>query len=409
MRILIHDFAGHPFQVQLSRELARRGHVVMHAFPLGLPGPKGRLSKSPGDPDRFSVHPIPLSATFSKYSPLKRLISQRRYASDLKALIRSESPDVVLSGNTPIDIQAELSWQCRRLGVGFVHWVQDVYYHAIHFFFRRKFGGLAALFSFPFEQLEKSVARKSDGVVVISPSFRDIMAKWNVQEDKISVLENWAPLDEVTNLQRNNDWSAAQSLNGKTVFLYSGSMGLKHRPDLIYKMAECLDHSCKVVAVTEGVGRAYLESRPRRENLLLLDFQPYDKLSSVLATADVLVATLEPDAGIFAVPSKILAYLCAGRPIVLFAPESNLAARVIKRSGAGVVVNPADPKACMDAVALLASDPELRVRLGRNARSYAEKTFDIETISAAFEERLIEVSRRSPAKVPALEKGAVEA
>src|SRR5690606_16872473 len=26
MRILVHDFAGHPFQVQLSRSLARRGH-----------------------------------------------------------------------------------------------------------------------------------------------------------------------------------------------------------------------------------------------------------------------------------------------------------------------------------------------------------------------------------------------
>ena len=28
MNILLHDFAGHPFQAQLSRELARRGHRV---------------------------------------------------------------------------------------------------------------------------------------------------------------------------------------------------------------------------------------------------------------------------------------------------------------------------------------------------------------------------------------------
>lgn len=408
MRILIHDFAGHPFQVQLSRELARRGHVVMHTFPLGLPGPKGRLDKSLDDPDRFSIHPIPLSATFSKYSPLKRLISQRRYSRDLKALIRSESPDVVLSGNTPIDIQAELSWQCRRLGIGFVHWVQDVYYHAIHFFFRKKVGAFATLLSLPFEQLEKWVARNSGGVVVISPSFGEIMEKWGVLGNKISVFENWAPLDEVTNLERNNDWSAAHGLNEKTVFLYSGSMGLKHRPDLLYKMAERLDDSCKVVVVTEGVGRAYLESQPRRENLLLLDFQPYDKLPSVLATADVLVATLEPNAGVFAVPSKILAYLCAGRPVMLSAPESNLAARVIKRSSAGMVVDPADLTAWIDTAALLASDPELRVQLGKNARSYAEKAFDIETIAAAFEKKLAEVSLQIPGRVPVLENGAVE-
>jgi len=30
MRIGIHDFSGHPFQVQLSRELASRGHEVVH-------------------------------------------------------------------------------------------------------------------------------------------------------------------------------------------------------------------------------------------------------------------------------------------------------------------------------------------------------------------------------------------
>ena len=30
MRILVHDFSGHPFQMQLSRELARRGHDVLH-------------------------------------------------------------------------------------------------------------------------------------------------------------------------------------------------------------------------------------------------------------------------------------------------------------------------------------------------------------------------------------------
>ena len=114
MRILIHDFAGHPFQIQLSRELARRGHIVTHAYPLGLPGPKGRLARSAEDPEGFNVQPIALSGSFRKYAPLRRLFAQRRYARDLKALVSSEKPDVVLSGNTPIDIQCELLWWCRR-------------------------------------------------------------------------------------------------------------------------------------------------------------------------------------------------------------------------------------------------------------------------------------------------------
>ena len=36
MRILVHDYAGHPFQVQLSRALAQRGHDVLHAYCASL-------------------------------------------------------------------------------------------------------------------------------------------------------------------------------------------------------------------------------------------------------------------------------------------------------------------------------------------------------------------------------------
>ena len=32
MRIVVHDYAGHPNQVYLSRELARRGHQVLHLY-----------------------------------------------------------------------------------------------------------------------------------------------------------------------------------------------------------------------------------------------------------------------------------------------------------------------------------------------------------------------------------------
>ena len=40
MKILIHDFAGHPFQMTLSRELANRGHDITHAYFAGDTGPK---------------------------------------------------------------------------------------------------------------------------------------------------------------------------------------------------------------------------------------------------------------------------------------------------------------------------------------------------------------------------------
>jgi glycosyltransferase involved in cell wall biosynthesis len=189
-------------------------------------------------------------------------------------------------------------------------------------------------------------------------------------------------------LARTNAWSREHGLDSRVVFLYSGTLGMKHRPDLIYQLAESLDSSCAVVVITEGPGREYLEKMPKRENLLLLDFQPYDRVPEVLASADVLLATLEADAGQFAVPSKVLSYLCAGRPLLLAAPGTNLAASIVERSGAGFVVDPDRPEEWIEAARLLAGDARLRASLGASARRYAEHEFEISRIAARFEEVL---------------------
>jgi colanic acid biosynthesis glycosyl transferase WcaI len=403
MHCLVHDFAGHPFQVQLSRQLALQGHQVMHVYPAGLPGPKGRLTKSADDPDRLSIVAIPLSRHFRKYSPFHRFIAHREYASALKKLISTEAPEVVLSGNTPIDIQGELLWCCRKRGIGFVHWVQDVYYRAVEFVLRRRLGAYSKVLSAPLKLLEKTIVARSDSVIVISPAFRDAMVKFGMVESKLTVIENWAPLDEIPLVSHENAWSQAHGLGTKPVLLYSGTLGLKHRPDLLYLLAQKLNGICRVVVLTDGFGKEYLEKRPPLDDLVILGFQPYTRLPEVLASADVLLATLEADAGQFAVPSKILTYLCAGRPILLAGPKNNLAADIIERSKAGIVVDSDDAAAWVTSAQKLVANPAYRSELGTNARRYAEQTFDIAKIATGFERVLssaIGKSTRTPAASP---------
>ena len=113
MNCLIHDFAGHSFQIQLSRELAGRGHHVTHVYPTGLQGPKGRLEAADTDSPRLEILGVPLQRSFRKYSPWRRLAAQRRYALDLRHIVASRRFDVMLSGNTPVDVQFDLLGHCR--------------------------------------------------------------------------------------------------------------------------------------------------------------------------------------------------------------------------------------------------------------------------------------------------------
>ena len=120
-------------------------------------------------------------------------------------------------------------------------------------------------------------------------------------------------------------------------------------------------------------------------NLVLMDFQPFEDLPNVLASAAVLLAILEVDGGVFAVQSKVLSYLCAGRPIVLACPGENLAARIVKESRAGVVVRPDDPGAFTREALSLLDDRARSERCSENGVKYAAWQFDIGYIGTRFE------------------------
>ena len=71
-RVSVHDFSGHPFQVQLTRGLARLGMNARHVFSASFQTPKGDVKKPDGDAVSFDVVPLSLSAPFAQDSYLKR-------------------------------------------------------------------------------------------------------------------------------------------------------------------------------------------------------------------------------------------------------------------------------------------------------------------------------------------------
>ena len=142
------------------------------------------------------------------------------------------------------------------------------------------------------------------------------------------------------------------------------------------------------MVVSEGIGRDYLESRKRADsltNLVLLDFQDSAELPAMLSAADVLVALLDSDCGRFSVPSKVLVYLSAARPVLIVAPEVNLAARTVVNAGAGLCVPPTDPMALTESARRFALNPLLRAQMGARARTHAELHFCIDEIANKFD------------------------
>jgi len=388
MRILHLDYPGHAFPVQLSRALAAKGHDVLHVYSTAFQAPKGPLQSRASDWPRLGVHGLELGAPFAKYSFIRRLAQERRIGRMVADEIVRYRPSVVLSANAPLDVQAASFTATRSLGAGYVFWMQDIYSEAIGRILRAKLPGPGHLIGLRYRALERRLVRRADHTVVITDDFLPILQRWGVARANVSVIENWAVREELPPTPRDNKWAAEHGLIGKSVFLYSGTLGLKHDPGLLLELARRFGGrtDMRVVVVSEGPGADWLKARAAGlDGLLVVPFQPFERLAEVVASGDVLLAVLEPDAGVFSVPSKVLTYLCAGRPILAAVPAENLAGRIIVRNRAGLVVPPGDTAAFLAAAERLAGDPALRAELANNALDYALRTFDIDAVAARFE------------------------
>lgn len=391
LRIVVHDYSGHPFQVQLSRELAGRGHDVLHLHCPSYRSGKGALERAPRDPQTLEIEPVALDGSFDKYSPVRRFRQEREYGRRLAARVRQARPDVLLSSNTPLFAQQTLLSVCRR--VPFVFWQQDIYSVAMKREAERRLPLIGRRVGDSFVAIERRMLDRSGAVVTIAEDFRSEILRWGVPAGKVHVIENWAPLEELPERPRDNEWSRAHGLADKRVFLYSGTLGLKHDPELLVQLARGFrdETDVRVVVCSEGTTADSLAAEGP-ENLIVLCFQPYEQLPDVLAAGEVLLAILEAGAGSFAVPSKVLSYHCAGRAILAAVPAQNLAGRIVSENETGIVVDPDDRAAFLAAARRLLGDSELRERMGRQARAYAERTFDIVTIGDRFEQVLESVA-----------------
>ena len=393
MRIVVHDYAGHAFPTSLSRALAARGHEVVHAFASSLQTPRGDLVRKPGDSPTLEFREIQMNPEYVryKYSFRRRRNMEVCYGKEVAKFITAWKPDAVLSGNTPTETQEPITRAAIADGGRFYYWVQDFYSLAVDKILRRKIPVAGGWVGSWYRHLDRRQFQRSSKIIAITEDFTPILSsEFGVDPSQVAVIPNWALIEEIPVLPKDNPWSRRHALHDKFVYLYSGTIGMKHNPAMLLELARrhAENPEVRVVIVSEGIGAEWLRKEgaaAKLPNLIILPYQPFQDLPAVLASGDVLVGILEEEAGTFSVPSKTLSYLCAGRPLLLAIPLDNLAARITRNHKAGLTVAPGDLEGFLAAASELHQSEILRAELATNARAYAEETFPIEKTAAIFD------------------------
>lgn len=397
MLVTLHDFSGHPFQAELSRKLAGLGHEVEHVFAEQYVSGKGHLARQPGDSPSLAFTGLALDIAFKKYSPLARLRFEWKYGRAWVKRLKAAPSDVVIACNLPLISMFLFVRHARRARLPYVMWHQDIYSAGLADELKRKLPApLASLGGWVFERIENHCARHASHVVAIGDAFKEVYPGWKVNPDNVSVIPNWAPLDKVFPVERANPRSADLFPDEDALrLIYAGTLGRKHNPRLLTDVLESVidqGSSASMVVISEGEAADELAqiALTRKLPLRVLPFQPAEDLPLVLSSADVLVALLEPDATRFSIPSKVLSYMAAGRPILGLMPADNPAAVDIVDSG-GFVADPTDAGAAAASAWLadLSADRELIPQIGLRTRAQAERKFDVDKVANQFDTILV--------------------
>ncbi|MCB1040476.1 MAG: glycosyltransferase family 4 protein [Acidimicrobiales bacterium] len=392
---------------QIASELAARGnrlHIVTslpwyqhHRLEPGWEGevvrhedlPWGRITR---------VHPFPTD---------KRNIPARAAAfggftalTGLAALVSRSKPDAVLAMSPPLTLGAAGWAVARTRRIPFVFNIQDVFPDVAI-----ELGAITdpRVISFA-SWLERETYLRADAVTVLSEDLRDNVAAKIAgrrgsagSPDKVRVIPNFIDTERIRPAERENAYRREFGLEGKTVVMYAGNVGMSQSLDLVIAAATHLAHDPDVVFVVNGGGVA----RPGLEqaaaglsNVRFVDMQPKERLAEVAAAADIHVVPLKAGLARSSVPSKLYTILAAGRPVVASVDPGTEVARTVEAAGAGIAVPPDDPERFTKALVQLVEAPEEARRMGLAGRRFVERWASPAAVAEQYERLFSELVDR---------------
>src|SRR4051812_5293797 len=185
MKIFVHDYPGHAFPAQLSRELARQGHTVVHAFAAALESPRGAVEPRPDDPAGLTILPIVTGHGMDKYAMFRRVLDERAYGAALAARVAEAEPDLFITCTTPNDV-LDILRRCLPPRLRVIWWLQDIYSLGIRSVLNRKLPLAGTVIGALYRGKERRFAWRADHIVSITPDFVPFLRRLGVPAEKIT-------------------------------------------------------------------------------------------------------------------------------------------------------------------------------------------------------------------------------
>jgi glycosyltransferase involved in cell wall biosynthesis len=308
--------------------------------------------------------------------------------------LRGKPIDVVLvHGMSPILQALPGIWLARLKGARVVTWVQDLWPESLSVTgFVRNPRVLAAV-----SRVVRWIYRHNDLLLVQSRAFVEPVGRLAGR----TPVEYHPNPGELAFDDARETGPTALTLSPGFNVVFAGNLGTVQSLGTILDTAELLADLPDVRFVLVGSGSrdewlAAEVSRRRLVNVQLAGRFPPDAMPGILSQASALLVTLVRDP-IMAqtIPSKVQAYLAAGKPIL--AALDGEGAAVVRDAGAGMACDAEDSRGLADAMRRLRGMSESeRVKMGAAGRVYYLRHFEPAALARRLANRLEHLVRESP-------------
>jgi len=222
------------------------------------------------------------------------------------------------------------------------------------------------------EKLHRWALRQAARVIVLGEDTRERILAKGIAPERVVVIRDGAKLPAAMP-DRNHPVAREVRSGYPFVVLHAGNLGHYGAWNTVVEAARNVNgDGVGYVFVGDGAMRAQIEASANGCKAIRFQaFRPAEQVPFVLAAGDMHLITIRRGLEGVVVPSKMYPILAAGRPVLALVPEESDIARVIRRSGCGVVADPDDPTALSTLVRQLARDPERVLCMSACARAVA--------------------------------------
>ncbi len=275
---------------------------------------------------------------------ISTVLIESQYKSAIKKYFSDVKFDLVMYSTPPITFASVVKYVKKRDNAKSYLLLKDIFpQNAVDMGMMSK-GGLKGIIYKYFRRKEKILYALSDRIGCMSQANVDYVLKHNseISKDRVEVCPNCVDVVDMSISQEKRE-ELRNKYNiplDKKVFVYGGSLG---KPQGIPFVVDCLraqKGNTEAFFLIVGAGTHYKlveqfikEEKP--ENVMLMESLPKDEYDAMIACCDVGLIFLDHRFTIPNFPSRLLAYMQAGLPVLACTDPNTDIGKVITDGGFG--------------------------------------------------------------------------